>query len=575
MMRNRIFCILIFTVITTLLNGQASFQEAAVFYEADDLNIAEDLYNRLLSESRDAQSQAAAHFGLGLVYSANKNWGAAASEFRQALSFANIPLELKRDAQIALCEALIHQAQESSNDPALLSFALDLLAEARRNFDESKETHCLLWKKRGGDVCPLASYEGPLLKWLNSVESEVSMLRQTALLHPTSLMDTIWQSRLALTAFKQALIMIQELQNNPSLQKAYDQNYTLKAQLFLDMLDNTERNVPAKMNESFASFRDNIRQMKKSVESNDIPAAQVKLQNAEKILDAWLQKVFPDDATTGGILQLMAYYEMALRSKILPENIVQEIMDIYKSGRFKNISQIDLAQKYAALSLDSLQSNKLVSARIYLEASQIVLSNTLLQTEISLRQTSDILVLVLKVERNITKLTRILAAASGGLAQEKSNLKDIIASAQEEVIGLLKQFPLYARREQKEGFEGSKEHPGRCQHKPWDRVMPLFYSAWEAAEIKTNSYVKLLQSQEKILENLSAALKILFEPIAEGSDSCYTKRSPDKKAEPQKSEPQKDSPQPIETVMRQIQMMEQDDKINKPQSVMKVGEKPW
>ncbi|MFA6915619.1 MAG: tetratricopeptide repeat protein [Parachlamydiales bacterium] len=554
----------------------STFEEARIYYEAEDYDASENAYTQLLTTSPAPSDQAIARYGLGLSYATKKQWGDASSEFRLALALSGLQPALKRDIQIALSEVLIHQAISSSKDPALLAYALDLLAEARRIYDEAGETNCLLWKSQGGTVCPLNSYETPLLKWLNSVEAEVSVLRQESILHPASLLEALWQSQLALTSFNEDLKLLKDLQSNTGLLKKYEQKFSENVSLFYSLLENASIHVPQKMRPSYDFFRENIRQFQASIASNSLSAAENALVNSDQTMEKWMEAVFPDKADIGALLQLMAFYEMALRGKIIPENIVKSILKVFESGKIKGDPKAQSAQKYSEMALQAMQEGKPAAARIFLEAAYILTSGSILKSETPLRKASDILILAMALERNTTKLTRMLAAAQRDLSEEKSVLVDVIEPAQQEVIGLMAQFPAYALKEQRSGFKGTKEIPGRCQHKPWDRVMPLFYSAWAAADkAQGKNYIRILQHQERNLANLSEALRILLEPIAEGNDSCYTKRPPSKKPEPSPSAPEKSSPEPIENVMRQIQMMEQDDKIEKPQSVMKIGEKPW
>lgn len=552
-----------------------TFQNVRNAYEAEDYLSAETGYKKIIESSADPLSRAAANYDLGLVYVSQGEWGEAAAAFRIIAEQTSLPLALQRDARIALCEVLIHWAIEKSKDPAQVVYALDLLSEARQRFEEARRISCSLWKSAGDKECPQDSYEEPLLAWLNSIEADALFVRQALMLHPKSITEVLWESQLFIAAFKDSLPLLESLQNQPSLLKAYEEEFSETVGLFSQILENASVLVSQKVRPSFELFQDNMRQLQKYIASNQVTEILPLLKNSEEALDQWMTQLFPGKEE-GSLMQLMAYYELALRGSAVSESVVNGIMQIFSKFSFEEDVNITLAKKFTGLALEKAKEGKQTSARLYLEAARTLVSNTLLSRGASLTSAADVLSLAIALERNVIKLTRVLNASSETLALEKMKLDALIEPAQQEVISFIEKFPAFAKKEQTLKFNGSEGKPGRCQHKPWDRAMPLFYHAWEdAVNGKKKSKGERLAFQEKTVENLEGALKILLEPVAEGKDSCYMKKPPAKKEETPKNEESKKSPEPIDNVMRQIQMMEQDDTIKKPQNVMRVGEKPW
>jgi hypothetical protein len=123
-----------------------------------------------------------------------------------------------------------------------------------------------------------------------------------------------------------------------------------------------------------------------------------------------------------------------------------------------------------------------------------------------------------------------------------------------------------------------REFPGRCQCKPWNKVIPLFEKGREAAEksldlIRKGERPELaMKEQEKAIKYWKEALEKLRHPDEEEEPPPQPEQQPEAPTPP----PEPEESTSIDEVMKLLQQMDQDDRRPEPtETTPQQGLRPW
>lgn len=555
---------LLLPVVGTLQAQPLTFHEAERLYEADEFEAAEQAYKQIEDSADSRMIKQAAMYNRGLVLAADGRWAGASSIFRQLLlSSEKMPRRLRKDVQEALVLALTEQAKEALEDPMKINIASDWIREARGLLKE------VMLTQRGAEVEALYAR-------LNAVESQVVDKQYYMFSIPKDSLTAFWRVQLTLISLNSHIQNLIALQDDPRLQGQYLQAYLSQDSRLLELFDNLAKILPGEQNAPLETMRKKFNAYLRALGEGSLKNASSSLEALDTAFAEWSDTLFTEEKDAGRLMKLFALYTLALRGDYITSATVQVLLKNFEAVKTDDGTlpqEFVLSRRYAEEAAEALGRGRQVLARIYLEMGQNVLAQKIYKSDKEQFTAEDYLTLILYAQGHAARLTRLAAMNP---AENDKVVQDILSRSQKDVLRSLEGFPAAAYQEQQKGFAFSDKRPGRCQHHPWNEVMTLFYKGWAAAEKGTGSVVsQVLQSQEEAMRYIGDALKALKAPIPKGQDSCY-KAQPPPPPKPSEEDKGEKKPQPrIDEVLRQIQQMEQDDKVEKSQNVIRRGSKPW
>lgn len=576
------------------LLAASGFGEAALEYDAEEYTKAQEKYSSLTALKQSEWDSAVASYNLGLSLLAEQKWDEAADTFNSLLEQTpELPDLLQRNVTVALVATLGSEAYEISQQVGQhlgdasdnLEKASALLRHARRLITHAAALDCKVQAQKGRSKCLPNKHLNAIASWINQLLVETTAKQSENFIEPSSIYEALWRLQALWLAIGDKLDVLEKV---PSAQvPQYEQVYYQEIFKFTPLLTSTSKLVvvpgvidpdnqqkaEAAAQEIQGSFKDLLSKLNSQTPPHEI---QQSVQQGQQALESLVESVYGNDQGFRRLNVLISWYERALRSDQLQafvvEALIKEQKEIETTLKHENLNQ---ANQLATKAQQVIREGDPLQAQLLLEKARQKLRDLILQSTVVQPKTPlEVLSKAIESQRQAVIMMRLWASRRNTLPDV---VRDVFLDDQKQVLSVAQPFVESVLKKQTAGFTSNQ-----CQKRPWNEVLPLFYEGAHNAEtaIQTLSHEKgavqdILKLEKQALSKYMQAYKVLQEPIKAGNDTCFAPPPPPKKDQPKEEQKPQPTPKELEEILRHVQEMEIDDRLEKVPSVFKKGDKPW
>lgn len=551
--------------------------QAVRLLQAGNYPAAEKQLKGLRANARDPMEAHAAAYDLSLALFMEQDYNASMNLLQELLQRPDLlPVRLRRDVQSMLAYVMTAKAEKELSGKSGQTFAIEYVRTARQMLEEAVNSDCELQKKLGAEACRTRGYLDALERWLNSVQAEALDHFSKLFVSPNSVLEGAWKIQLFLLSARRHLKLFEDVRKEqPDLTEAYLKTYLIQLNEIRPLFSKTAELSESSDKEQVQQMNDSLGALMDALSDHEWEKASSAFANLTALYDRWMSSILNDSSTAQLLIHARSWYEESMRGpKLHPASLEAVLSNFNRIPEEKLSIPLAAAKEQTAQALEALELGKNREARAWIESAKFILTQAVLRTQIKGHPTpAFILQAGIVAQRQAAQITRLWI---GRFQEIPPPIARVLSQVQQQVLENMKPFLSSVYELQGVNYRGTEKKKGVCQHRPWDAILPTFHKGWEAAAGKFGEkWGVLLQNQEEAISSWEQAAQLLALPFPEEQAGCYNKPPDDQGGGGGAEGENGSAPKNIPDVLRQLQLMEMDDKLEKKHNVIRKEGKPW